>query len=247
MTWAIKFDQVTKHYAAQCVLDDISFSVAKGEYVGLIGANGAGKTTLMKSLLDLTSIDTGTITLAGIDHQIAKARASLAYLPERFVPPHFVTGQDFLLHMARTYSKVCSLFQGQSLSDVDTCYSQILTAVDFDPTFITKPVRAMSKGMVQKIGLAAMLISDQDLLLLDEPMSGLDPKARVAFKNALLARRAENKTLFFSTHLLPDVESLCDRIIILHEGQVRYVGSPTACCAHYKAHNLEAAYISCIS
>lgn len=237
MMEAIICEQISKSYGAQRVLNEISFRVGAGEYVGLIGANGAGKTTLIKAMLDLTSVDQGQFVLNGQSHLTPSARSNLAYLPERFIPPHFVTGRDVLLHLARMYHTPVS----------EALIEQALDAVAFDLKMLTKPVRAMSKGMVQKIGLAAVLMSEKACLILDEPMSGLDPKARVAFKSALLARRSETKSLFFSTHLLVDVERLCDQIVILHEGRIRFHGSPAACCAQYRAADLEQAYISSIS
>jgi ABC-2 type transport system ATP-binding protein len=118
--------------------------------------------------------------------------------------------------------------------------------VDLNTSALNQSVRAYSKGMAQKLGLAACFLSDKRLLVLDEPMNGLDPKARAYLKQHLLALRAKGTTLFFSTHLLADVEVLCHRIAILHEGQLRFVGTPIACCTLFAAQDLEQAYLKCI-
>ncbi len=237
MEWALKFNDVTKHYSKQKVLDDVSFVIKQGSFVGLIGENGAGKTTLIKCLLDFCDLQSGEITIFAEDHRNTEARSRLAFLPERFVPPYFVTGNDFLKHMARMHRQIID----------PEVMKTITTALDLDPAALKKPVHALSKGMAQKLGLAAVLMSNKDLLVLDEPMSGLDPKARALLKRYLLDLKARGKTLFFSTHMLADVETLCDEIIILHEGRPQYIGSPSDCCDHYQAESLEEAYISSIS
>ncbi len=237
MDLALKFSNVTKQYDKQKVLNDVSFSFRQGSFVGLIGENGAGKTTLIKCLLDFCDLQSGQIEIFTEDHQKTEARSRLAFLPERFVPPYFVTGNDFLRHMARLYHQ-----------NIDPkIMNAITTALDLDQYALKKPVRALSKGMAQKLGLAAVLMSNRDLLVLDEPMSGLDPKARALLKRYLLDLKTKGKTLFFSTHMLADIETLCDEIIILHEGHPQFIGSPSDCCDHYQAESLEEAYISSIS
>ncbi len=237
MGQALKFNNVTKHYGKQKVLDDVLFSIKQGSFVGLIGENGAGKTTLIKCLLDFCDLQSGEIEIFAEDHRNTEARSRLAFLPERFVPPYFVTGNDFLQHMVRMHRQS---FNREVLETVNA-------ALDLDPAVLKKPVHALSKGMAQKLGLAAVLLSDKELFVLDEPMSGLDPKARALLKRYLLELKAKGKTLFFSTHMLADVETLCDEIIILHEGKLQFIGSPSDCCDHYQAESLEEAYISSIS
>jgi ABC-2 type transport system ATP-binding protein len=121
-----------------------------------------------------------------------------------------------------------------------------VAALDLDPAALDRPARFYSKGMAQKLGLAATLLSGKDLLVLDEPMSGLDPRARALLKRRLTALKADGHTLFFSTHLLTDVEDLCDRLAVLHGGRVRFVGSPEECRAAFGAPTLEAAFLACI-
>ncbi len=100
--------------------------------------------------------------------------------------------------------------------------------------------------MAQKLGLIACLLSNKQLLLFDEPMSGLDPRARAYLKQYLLELKQKGKTLFFSTHLLVDVEALCDRVAILHQGEIRFIGTPEECCNHYEREDLEQAYLACV-
>ncbi len=234
---ALKFTDLQKFYGKQKVLHGVSLEIPQGSFVGLIGENGAGKTTLIKCLLDFCDIQNGKIEIFGVDHHKTVARKPLAFLPERFSPPYFVTGQDFLDHMARMY-RVPLMREG---------LDEVLTALDLPREALEKPVRTLSKGMSQKLGLAAVLLSRKRLLLLDEPMSGLDPKARALLKQHLLDLKNHGKTLFFSTHLLSDVEALCDEIIILHEGKVCFSGTPHHCCDRFATSTLEQAYISCIS
>jgi ABC-2 type transport system ATP-binding protein len=124
---------------------------------------------------------------------------------------------------------------------------ELFIALDIDPDALGKLARAYSKGMTQKLGLAACFLSDAGLFILDEPMSGLDPKARALVKRQLAALKAAGKTLFFSSHVLADVEELCDRMAILHGGELRFVGAPVDCRAQFSAASLEDAYLSCIA
>lgn len=235
-TTALQFRNVTKRYPRQLALSDLNLSVNAGEFFGLVGVNGAGKTTLIKSLLDFCEIDSGSVEIFGTDHRQAQARGRLAYLPERFMPPYYLTGRDFLQFMARLHRI--------AVDEAQT--ARMLATLDLDASALSKPVRDYSKGMAQKLGLAACFLSGKDLLVLDEPMSGLDPKARALLKKYLQQLKNQGKTLFFSTHMLHDVEALCDRIAILHNGKVRFVGSPQECCTQFGAENLEEAYLNCI-
>ena len=123
---------------------------------------------------------------------------------------------------------------------------QMCDTLDLPHEALTRPARTYSKGMSQKLGLAGCFLSRKPLLILDEPMTGLDPKARALLKRHLTTLRGGTGTVFFSTHMLFDVEALCDRMGVLHEGQLRFVGTPEACCEAYGATNLEEAYLRCI-
>jgi ABC-2 type transport system ATP-binding protein len=234
--FALAFNGVVKRYKKQPVLNGLDLAVKPGEFFGLVGVNGAGKTTLIKSLLDFCEIDAGSIRIFGVDRHNSTARTRLAFLPERFAPPYYLKGKEFIQYMARLHGVRYDHKQ------VDA----IFNALDLDLSLLQKSVREFSKGMAQKVGLAASFLSGKELLILDEPMSGLDPKARFLLKEYLFSLRTQGQTVFFSTHMLTDVEALCDRIGILHNGRVYFVGSPQQCCKQFDAGNLEQAYMRCI-
>lgn len=230
----LQIQQVYKKYAKQSVLKNISFSVQTGEFLALVGVNGAGKTTLIKVILDFEQLDAGEITIFNQSHTDAQARQPLAFLPEQFRPPVFLTGQQFLQYMAKLH---CI-----DLHHVDMLCQQL----DLDPAALNKSIKKYSKGMNQKLGLMSCFLAQKPLLILDEPMSGLDPKARAYLKRYLLTLKQQQQTVFFTTHLLFDIQALCDRMAILHEGELLFIGTPQQCCEQYKADDLEQAYLRCI-
>lgn len=234
---ALHIKDLERSYQKKIVLNGISCTIKSGEYVGLVGVNGAGKSTLIKSVLDFIAVDKGTIEIFGQSHRTPHAREQLAFLPEQFQPPYYLKGKDFLHYMAELH--------GVSITRREM--EQILTLLDLELSALDKSVRQYSKGMAQKLGLAACFLSEKPMLLLDEPMSGLDPKARTFLKKQLMSLRDKEQTLFFSTHLLSDIEDLCDRLIILHQGEIRFDGSPTQCCEKHQQQTLEAAYMECIA
>lgn len=232
-----RFERVAKRYGAAPVLRAVDLALGRGEFLGLAGVNGAGKTTLIKCMLDFCAIDGGRIELFGLPHTAARARARVAYLPERFVPPYYLTGRDFLRLMLAL----------QERAYAETEVQAMLAALDLDPAALAKPVRAYSKGMTQKLGLAACFLGERELYVLDEPMSGLDPQARACVK-ALLARlKAQGATLFFTSHALADVEEICDRMVVLHQGVPYFSGPPRALCDHYGETSMERAFLRCIA
>jgi ABC-2 type transport system ATP-binding protein len=233
---ALRFENIAKAYGKQGILKGLDLTVNEGEYFGLVGVNGAGKTTLIKCLLDFCDMDSGRIEIFGIDHKLNQARGRLAYLPERFVPPAFATGMDFLRYSGKLHGTAPS----------NARIEPILAVLDMNAEALGKSVRQLSKGMAQKLGLAASLLSGKDLLVWDEPMSGLDPKARALLKHHLLELRSRGHTFFFSTHLLADVHQLCDRMAVLHGGELRYVGSPGEFCTQFHASSMEEAYLRCV-
>jgi len=232
----IQFTDVHKKYGTQHVLKGVQLSMLQGEFLGLAGVNGAGKTTMIKCLLDLASLNSGTISIDGRPHTETDSRNALAFLPEKFTPPYYLTGRDFLNYMAALHGVTTDQAGSESM----------LTTLDFDTTYLNKPVRQLSKGMSQKLGLAACFLSGRPLYLLDEPMSGLDPRARACLKQYLLKLKQAGKSLFFSTHLLSDVEAICDRVAILHDGVIRFIGTPVECCNQYNAATFEQAYLECV-
>lgn len=233
---AIAFAGLRKTYGSTVALDDVGFAVEAGQTFALVGLNGAGKTSLIKSLLDFCAIDGGSISIFGIEHRRTEARERLAFLPERFIPPYYLNGRDFLDYTLRLHG----------LPFRDEAVLSMLANLDLDTDALKRPVRSYSKGMTQKLGLAASFLSGKPLLVLDEPLSGLDPRARARVKQQLTRHRAAGHTVFFSTHMLPDVESLCDRIAILHQGRLRFAGTPSECCIAFGAPTLEEAFLNCI-
>ncbi|MBZ0104782.1 MAG: ABC transporter ATP-binding protein [Sulfuricella denitrificans] len=236
-TPALHFEQLSKAYGKSMVLNGLNLDVHPGEFFGLVGVNGAGKTTLIKCLMDFSESDKGRIEIFGISNREHRARAQLAFVPEHFSPPYYLTGRDFFRYMFR--------LRGQTYQPV--LIETMLQRLDLDLAVLTKPVRAYSKGMTQKIGLAASFLSERALYVLDEPMSGLDPKARALLKSQLRSMKTQGRTLFFSSHALSDVEEICDRMAILHQGSLRFVGTPSECCQQYAAASLEQAFMNCIA
>ncbi len=229
--------ELSKSYKSQFVLNSISLEIKDSEIYSFIGVNGAGKTTLIKCLLDFHSFESGSIQIFDIDSHQTSARENMAYLPERFLPPYYLNGQQFLNYIFDLHKyKV----------DTDSI-KKMLTDLDLSEEILKKSVREFSKGMAQKLGLAALLLLDKKLLILDEPMSGLDPKARALVKKQLKLAKEKGKTIFFSSHLLADVEELSDRIGILHEGEIAFCGTTDECKKEFQADTLEDAFLKCIS
>jgi len=232
----LRISGVSKRFGKTEVLRQVDLEVAPGEFLGLAGVNGAGKTTLIKCVLDFCAVDGGTIQLFGVPHTEPRSRARLAFLPERFVPPYYLTGRDFLSFMLQ--------LQQRRYDEVEVL--TMLAALDLESAALAKPVRAYSKGMTQKLGLAASFLAHRDLYVLDEPMSGLDPKARACVKALLAELRARGRTLLFTSHALADIEEICDRMIVLHQGVPYFSGAPRALCDHYGEISTEKAFLRCI-
>lgn len=234
---ALRFHQLAKRYGDASVLQGVDLEVGAGECVALVGVNGAGKTSLMKCLLDFCATDGGSIAIFGRDHRQPAARAPLGFLPERFTPPYYLTGTEFIQYILTLHGQAAD----------PAAIAAMAQALDLEVSALKRTVRSYSKGMTQKLGLAACLLAPKALYVLDEPTSGLDPKARALLKAQLLAKRAAGSALFFTSHLLADVDELCDRMAILHDGRIRYAGTPAACRARYEADNLEQAFLRCIA
>ena len=234
---AIVFSGVSKQFGRHRVLADFTLEVRAGEIFALVGANGAGKSTCIKCLLDLCHVDAGRMEIFGRPAAAPESRRPLVYLPERFLPPRHLRGREFLDFMARMH--------GVEPSPDRVC--EMLEALDLAAIVLDEPVRDYSKGMAQKLGLAACFLAGKPLLVFDEPMSGLDPKARVLARRYLEGLRAGGATVFFSTHLLADASAMCDRMGVLHHGAMRFIGSPSELRARFPAATPEESWLACIS
>ena len=228
---------MSRQLGRRAVLSNLSLEVRPGEIFGLVGTNGAGKTTCIKCLLDLCHLDAGRIRIFGRPATAHASRRPLAYLPERFVPPRHLLGREFLRFMSRMHR----------VEPGPGRVREVLAALDLEPSALDEPVRHYSKGTAQKLGLAACLLADKPLLVLDEPMSGLDPKARVLARRYLRGLRDAGATVFLSTHLLADAGGLCDRMGVLHDGAMRFVGPPARLRERFPAATLEESWIACVS
>lgn len=222
-------------YGGREVLRGVGFSVQPGEVFGLIGLNGVGKTTLIRSILGLTPAE-GRLSLFGRPNGEPAARRGLFYLPEKYLPAAQLTGWEHL-----------EIAQGWLDGPLERDRARDLAeGLALDPAALDRRVRTYSKGMGQKLGLVAALLSRLPLLILDEPMSGLDPRARVRLKDHLMAYRTEGRSVFFSSHVLADVEEICDRIGVLHGGRLLYCGDPVAFVQSHGGGTLERAFLSAI-
>ena len=235
MTKPIEISGVSAHYGKRTIISDVTLTVEPGEIFGIIGLNGVGKSTLIRAMLGLVSCD-GDISFFGEPHTDYRSRRNLVYLPEKFQPSPLLKGWEHLsLHAA---------FVKQSLDREQA--KDLATGLALDPEALPKRVKTYSKGMGQKLGLISALMTDVPLMILDEPMSGLDPLARVLLKEQLHAWRRDNRSIVFSSHILADVEEMCDRIAIIHDGGVKFLGTPEELLSSSAAPNLERAFLSAI-
>ena len=197
-------------------LIDVSLSVSRGEIFGLLGPNGAGKSTALKIALGLLKPSGGSGMLLGRPLGDVRARGRLGFLPEN---PYFY---DYL--SAPEFLDTSATLNGLPRRGRRDLIALTLDRVGLDPGE-KRRLRKFSKGMLQRVGLAQAIMHDPELIILDEPMSGLDPVGRRQVRDLILTLKEEGKTVIFSSHVLPDVEALCDRVAILVEGRVRRVGA----------------------
>lgn len=233
---AIECKNLSKSFGTKTVLDKIDLQVEEGEFFCLVGMNGSGKSTMIKAMLDLVSIDSGEIEIFSHSHRRVGSRSNVTYLPDRFNPPPHLRGEDFIAYMLELHaSKRC-----------DDDIHEMLDMLELDRATMQESVSKLSKGMTQKLGLASCLLSGKSLLMLDEPMSGLDPKARVLFKKQLTRIKESGATLFFSSHVLADVDEMADRMAVLHQSKILYTGTTDNFKKIHGGVDLEQAYIKCV-
>jgi ABC-2 type transport system ATP-binding protein len=226
---------VSAAYGKKTVLTDINFTLQSGEIFGLVGLNGAGKTTLIRSILNLR-MGPGRISFFGEPNTLSKSRRHLIYLPERFHPPAQLKGYEYLSIVLEYFGQSLDKQRAQSIAE----------SLDLDPNALSRKVRTYSKGMGQKLGLVGAFLVDVPLMILDEPMSGLDPRARVMLKDDLMEVRHTGRTIFFSSHILADIEEICDRIGVIHDGRLVFLGTPAEFIARHAGASLERAFLAAI-
>lgn len=203
----------------QQVLKGVSFQLNPGTITGFLGANGAGKTTTMKCVLGLSQADSGSVVFFGNQPLSLQVKNKIGFLPERPYFYEYLTGEEFL----RFYGQ---LSMRLSRKDLDARISELLKLVGLTEARHRR-LRAYSKGMLQKIGFAQAVIHRPELVILDEPVSGLDPDGRAAIAELIRKIAGEGASVFFSSHLMHDAERLCEGLVILKDGRVMYQG-PTA-------------------
>lgn len=213
----IKVDGVSKQINGRHIIDDLSFTIEKGKVFGFLGQNGAGKTTAMKMLVGLNRPAAGEITIDGKSPTHRSVREKIGFMPET---PHYyghLTGLEFL--------RFCSaLFR--VAKNKDECIELLRQVGLYEARDLT--IANYSKGMKQRLGFAQALVNDPEYVFMDEPLDGLDPIGRLALKKIILGLRAQGKTVCFNSHILFDIEEVCDQIGILHQGKLIYCGSVEA-------------------
>jgi ABC-2 type transport system ATP-binding protein len=194
----------------------ISFQVRRGEIFGFLGPNGAGKTTTIKMLMGLAAPTAGNMQLLGVDLPSSDVMRRVGFLPENPYIYPYLSPREFVTLCGRL-----SGLDGKTLRErVALVIERVGMAYAID-----RPARSLSKGMLQRVGLAAALVHDPELLVLDEPMSGLDPVGRKEVRDLIVEEKHLGRTVFFSSHILSDVEMLCDRVCILRKGEVVVAGA----------------------
>jgi ABC-2 type transport system ATP-binding protein len=232
MMTPLKITEISKTFAYP-VLDKVSFEVKQNEIFGFIGLNGIGKTTLIKIILDLLDQDHGEVEIFGVSRVLPEARKKLCYLPEKFQPSQHLKGEEFVKFVLDFYGKKYDAQKARQICD----------NLDLRFEMLKQKVTKYSKGMTQKLGLLATFLSEAELIILDEPMSGLDPKARIALKRELIAYQAAGKTIFFSSHILSDMDEICSSIAVLNDTKIVYNGDPKGFKDKHEQDSLEKAFL----
>lgn len=233
---ALEVKNLVAAYGERRVLDGVSFSVKAGQTYGLIGLNGVGKTTLIKIALGLKSAFFGEILVFGRSSSEANAREDISFLPERFDPPWFLKGGEFISFAASLY--------GRKVARADMEASCV--RLSLDPAVLDNKVQTYSKGMRQKLGLIATVLTGCKLLILDEPMSGLDPLARSLVKSLLRSVKEEGRTIILSSHILADMDEICDCVTVIDSTQTQFTGTPEEMKAQVEEKYLEKAFLKVI-
>jgi ABC-2 type transport system ATP-binding protein len=213
---AIEISGVKMSYGQEFSLHDVDLNVKKGKIFALLGPNGAGKTTLVKLILNLMHVDHGSINIHDISVDQASSRAGVAFLPEKF--------NFFSYYTIRGVLEFFGTMKGLSGDELKKQIDDALTDLSISDLQHRK-LQTLSKGQVQRTGLASMLVGENNLLILDEPFSGLDPIGMRDLKDILKKQRALGKTIFLNSHILSEMELICDDVAILNKGEILFSGS----------------------
>src|SRR6266550_6825079 len=232
----VEFRAQTRNAAKKIAVKDLNLSVHAGEVFGFLGPNGAGKTTTMNVLLGFVNATSGAAFLFGVNVREPIARRRIGYLPELTYYYKFLSAEELLRFYARIF--------GIPRAEADERIDRLLKLVELDSAR-KRPIKTYSKGMQQRVGLAQALINDPDLLILDEPTSGLDPVGRMKVREIIQRLKEEGKTVFFSSHELGEVETVCDRVAILHQGELKVEGSVDELARQHEC-NLEQLFLKIV-
>jgi ABC-2 type transport system ATP-binding protein len=227
----LEVKNINKKFTSQVVLRNVSLGVGAGEIFGLIGLNGAGKTTLIKIILDLLTADSGECSILNKSSLDYTVRSNIFYLPEKFQPSPNLKVIEFLKFFTGVKEVRTPELKG-------LCEILSLEYSDLD-----KKIGVLSKGTAQKIGLIASVLGNKRLIILDEPMSGLDPKARIYLKKFFLDYRDRGNSIFFSSHILSDVDEICDKVAVLNSAEISFTGTPAEFKKKHGGNSLERAFL----
>ena len=207
----IELSEIEKQISGHCILKKISFSVEKGDVFGFIGPNGAGKTTTLKTILGIIEPSNGTVKIFGENPQDISVKKRIGFMPENTYLYKYLTGEEFLDYSSGFYELDKKWLQERK--------DWVLKKVGLDMARDRK-LSTYSKGMLQRIGIAQAILHDPELIFLDEPMSGLDPIGRKMIKDLLIELKKSGKTIFLNSHILSDVEVICNRFAIIVGGKI---------------------------
>ena len=234
---SVKIERVSRRFGDVTAVEDLTLTLGKGEIMGFLGANGAGKTTTIKMLLGLVRPTSGTVEVMGGDPSDAKVRAKIGYMPEVATYYPYLNARELLAF----YGGLCGL-DGKTIRQRT---DELLETVGLAEA-AKRPLKTYSKGMLQRAGIAQALLHDPDLLVLDEPFTGLDPLARIHFRELMRRLRNDGKSIFFSSHELGETELLCDKVAIMKAGRAVYQG-PVRQIAGDGERNLERIFLDVLS
>ncbi|MFO7937656.1 MAG: ABC transporter ATP-binding protein [Kiritimatiellia bacterium] len=232
----IKLENVEKSFGNVKAVDDLSFTVKKGEITGFLGANGAGKTTTIKMLLGFIRPDAGRVLVSGADPLLSSTRKNIGYMPETAWYYPWLKVYELL----NFYGGLCGMSRKETVLRSRELIERVgLKGAD------NRLLKTFSKGMLQRVGIAQALLHDPAVYILDEPFTGLDPLARIQFRDLLGELKEKGKTILFSSHELSEAELICDNVVIMKKGQAVWSGSRTQ-VAGDGTQNLERVFLDII-